>query len=55
MTENSALYVGTVVHRRLRPRPHHLRYAAFWMLLDLEGIDALRNRLRLFSRGRFNA
>jgi hypothetical protein len=55
MTANSALYVGAVTHRRLRPRPHSLRYSAFWMLLDLDDIDALHRRLRLFSRGRFNA
>jgi uncharacterized protein len=53
MTVNSALYTGTVVHRRLRPKPHYLRHAAFWMLLDLDGIDQLR--LRLFSHNRFNA
>jgi DUF1365 family protein len=52
---NSALYVGSVAHRRVRPRAHHLRYAAFWMLLDLDTIDALDRRLKLFSRGRFNA
>lgn len=52
---NSALYVGSVVHRRLRPRRHHLRHAAFWLLLDLDEIDQLHRRLRLFSRGRFNA
>jgi DUF1365 family protein len=55
MTETSALYTGTVIHRRLRPKPHYLRYAAFWMLLDLDEVDALHRRLRLFSRGRLNA
>jgi len=52
---HSALYVGTVVHRRLRPRSHYLRYAAFWMLLDLDEIGEFDRALRLFSRGRFNA
>jgi uncharacterized protein len=55
MTANSALYIGNVVHRRLRPKPHYLRHAAFWMLLDLDEIDELQRRLRLFSRNRFNA
>lgn len=50
----SALYVGSVSHRRLRPRPHALSYRVFWMLLDLDEIDGLASRLRLFSRGRFN-
>jgi DUF1365 family protein len=55
MTLRSALYVGSVMHRRLRPRPHRLRYRVFWMLLDLDEIDRLPRRLRLFAHNRFNA
>jgi DUF1365 family protein len=54
MTAPSALYVGHVMHHRLRPRVHRLRYRLFSVLLDLDQIDALSSRLRLFSRGRFN-
>jgi DUF1365 family protein len=43
------------MHRRLRPRAHKLRYRVFWMLLDLDEIDDLSRRLRLFSHNRFNA
>jgi DUF1365 family protein len=50
----SALYVGRVMHRRLRPRVHSLSYRVFWMLLDLDEIDALAGSLRLFSVGRWN-
>lgn len=50
----SALYVGHVLHHRLRPRVHRLRYRLFSLLLDLDDIDALSSQLRLFSRGRFN-
>ncbi|MDC7788598.1 DUF1365 family protein [Rhodoplanes sp. TEM] len=50
----SAVYTGAVVHRRLKPRAHALRYRCFWMLLDLDEIDALAATLRLFSRDRFN-
>ena len=50
----SALYAGHVMHRRLRPRAHHLRYRVFMALLDLDEIDGLAARLRLFSRGCFN-
>jgi DUF1365 family protein len=52
---HSALYVGSVSHRRLRPRRHSLRYRVFWMLFDLDEIDDLPKTLRLFSRNRFNA
>ncbi|MDE1916569.1 MAG: DUF1365 domain-containing protein [Sphingomonadales bacterium] len=54
MSEASALYVGSVTHRRFRPRGHHLRYRIFSLLLDLDEIDQLAGRLRFFSRGRFN-
>ena len=54
MTHRSALYVGSVMHRRFRPHAHHLHYRVFWMLLDLDELDALPRRLRLFSRNRFN-
>jgi DUF1365 family protein len=55
MTLRSALYVGSVMHRRLRPRPHRLRYRVFWMLLDLDEIERLPQCLRLFAHNRFNA
>ncbi len=51
---SSALYTGQVMHRRLRPRKHRLRYRIFSLLLDLDEIDAEAARLRLFSRGAFN-
>ncbi|MBS7703628.1 DUF1365 domain-containing protein [Chelatococcus asaccharovorans] len=50
----SALYRGSVMHRRLRPKQHSLRYSIFYLLLDLDEIDALAHKLRLFSRNRFN-
>ncbi len=50
----SALYIGTVMHHRLRPRVHRLQYRLFSLLIDLDDIDALAVRLRLFSRGAFN-
>lgn len=50
----AALYFGTVVHQRLRPVRHELRYRVFSMLLDLDEIPALARRLRLFSHNRFN-
>jgi uncharacterized protein len=50
----SAVYAGRVMHQRLRPRRHRLRYRVFSLLLDLDEIDGLAERLRLFSRNRFN-
>lgn len=50
----SAIYAGWVMHQRLRPVRHRLRYRLFSLLLDLDEIDALAGSMRWFSRGRFN-
>ncbi len=50
----SALFSGVVTHLRLRPRRHKLRYRINSLLLDLDELDALHRRLRLFSLGGFN-
>jgi DUF1365 family protein len=42
------------MHRRVRPRRHRLRYSIFSMLFDLDELDALDAKLRIFSRNRFN-
>ena len=54
MTFQSALYVGSVMHRRLRPRVHRFRYRAFWFLIDLEELDRLSSKLRWFSHNKSN-
>jgi hypothetical protein len=54
MSEGSSLYWGEVLHQRLRPRRHRLRYRVFWMLIDLDELPAVSSRLRLFSHNRFN-
>lgn len=54
MSEHSGLYIGSVFHRRLRPRAHYLRYRSFWLFLDLDEIEAISQRLRLFSVNRAN-
>jgi uncharacterized protein len=54
MKQSSSLYVGQVMHRRLRPREHRLRFRVFWLLLDLDEIDGLSAKLTFFSRNRFN-
>ncbi|MEQ1651742.1 MAG: DUF1365 family protein, partial [Hyphomicrobium sp.] len=54
MPADSAIYAGHVVHKRLRPKPHALRYSVFSFFIDVEKIDALAARLKLFSHNRFN-
>lgn len=48
------LYSGTVYHRRRRPREHVLRYRVFSLLLDIDRIDELVERIPWISRNRFN-
>ncbi len=54
MKEASALYVGQVVHQRLRPKRHRLGYRVYSLLVDLDELPGLARRLRLFSLNRFN-
>ena len=45
---SSAIYRGSVMHRRLRPKAHYLRYRMFYLLLDLDELPSL-GRLRLLG------
>lgn len=49
-----AIYVGDVVHKRARPKRHSLRYRVFSMLVDLDQLDSMDQKLRFFSLNRFN-
>ena len=48
----SGLYDGAVVHQRLSPRRHRLRYRLFQLLLDLDELPELDRRLKLFGHNR---
>jgi DUF1365 family protein len=50
----AALYVGAVMHRRLKPVGHRFRYRCFWLLFELGEIDSLCRGLRFLSHNRFN-
>jgi hypothetical protein len=54
LNDEAALYVGRVMHQRLRPAHHRLAYRVFSMLVDVDALPALSARLRLFSFDRFN-
>lgn len=51
---HSALCTGTVMHQRLQPLRHRLQYRVWSLLLDLDELPTLPQRLRWFSIGRFN-
>jgi uncharacterized protein len=53
-TDAGAIYRGDVVHKRVRPKRHELRYSVFALLVDLDRMDELAKSLRFFSHNRFN-
>lgn len=50
----SALFPGHVTHARLKPKEHRLAYRIYSLLLDLDELDVLDRKLKLFSVDRFN-
>ena len=50
----SAVYTGSVMHRRVKPRVHSFRYSAYWLLFDIDELPALHRHLRFFSHNRWN-
>jgi len=58
VTEDEAsdgcLYTATVMHRRRVPPFYRFVYRVFYLLVDIDRLDALHRRLRFFSYNRFN-
>jgi DUF1365 family protein len=50
----TCLYFGEVVHKRLNPIRHELRYRVFNVFMDIDDLEACAGRLWLFSYNRFN-
>ena len=49
-----ALYIGTVMHARMKPVTHRFTYRVFSMLIDLDQLPALDRLSAVFSVNRFN-
>ena len=54
MNYQSALYEGTVVHDRTRPRCHRLSYRVFSLLLDIDELALLDQAHALFGYNRWS-
>jgi uncharacterized protein len=50
----AALYVGKILHARLKPVPHRFVYRLFMLLIDLDRLEAAGRLSRFMSVGRFN-
>ncbi|MFD1623427.1 DUF1365 domain-containing protein [Azospirillum griseum] len=49
----SGLYVGAVMHRRVKPVTHRLSYRVVSLLIDVDELPRLDAELRLFAHNRF--
>ena len=45
----SAIYSGTVGHRRYDPRPHRFRYGLYYFLLNLDELETCAGRIPLIG------
>jgi DUF1365 family protein len=50
----ASLYLGDVMHARMKPVAHRFVYRVFSMLLDADRLDEAARLSPLFSIGRFN-
>ncbi|GAB3099095.1 DUF1365 domain-containing protein [Aestuariicella hydrocarbonica] len=50
----SAIYQGTVRHRRFHPRSHRLQYPVFMMYLDLDEVDQILSLTPFWSKSRWS-
>ena len=50
----AALYVGTVMHARMKPVTHRFNYRVFTALINLDRLDELDRLSAVFSVNRFN-
>ena len=53
-SSSSCIYSGFVTHRRFKPKRHFFSYKIFSLLLDLEEIKELENKMKFFSFNKLN-
>ncbi len=54
MLKSSKIYVGKVIHRRFKPKNHYFKYKVFSLLIDLDDLNEIDNKIKLFSYNKFN-
>ena len=54
MIKNSSIYIGSVIHKRFKPKIHSFNYKVFSLLIDLSELNTLNKSLKLFSYNSFN-
>ena len=54
MINNSCIYIGSVIHKRFKPKKHFFKYNVFSLFLDLDEINELDKKIAFFSYNKFN-
>ncbi|MDC3162197.1 DUF1365 domain-containing protein [Candidatus Pelagibacter sp.] len=54
MIKNSNIYEGKVVHKRFKPKYHYFKYNVFSLFLDLDEINLIQKKIKIFSNNSFN-
>ena len=54
MIDKSCLYVGSVIHKRFKPKEHFFKYKVFSLYLDLDEIAEVQKKIPFFSYNKFN-
>ena len=50
----SSIYIGTVIHKRFKPKVHFFKYRVFSLLIDLSELEILDKKIKFFSFNKFN-
>ena len=54
MIKNSIIYNGKVIHRRFKPKKHYFKYNVFSLLIDIDELEIIENKIKIFSYNKFN-
>ena len=54
MIKNSIIYNGKVIHRRFKPKEHYFKYSVFSLLIDIDELEIIENKIKIFSYNKFN-
>ena len=54
MPSTASIFHGKVVHKRLRPKEHKLQYRVFSFACDVDQLEGIAKKSKLFSLNKFN-
>ncbi len=51
---SSCIYAGLITHKRFKPKKHFFTYKTFSLLINLNEIEDLEKKIKIFSYNKFN-